>query len=210
MSSAVKNIIFVNSINAIDSRVQQAGINKVDIIEFPNGANVTFQTKCAMQKAARGIVKVNMGRVVILPFKKQGSSIIYGMLRNTGGSDNPIEGQGLEANILEDLEADSPRDTPDVIALNLGRDLRSQMRHAISSLDARKNHIPAGSTKTIADYDAQIGLLWGILDSQVLMTYEATVAAVDPIFEEIRDPEYGVADLFQYEIEAGATGRSMF
>lgn len=212
MSSAVKNIIYVNSLSSISTRIQQAGINKIDIIEFDDGANVTFQSKCAMQKAARGIVKVNMGRVVILPFKKTSDSVVYNLAQafGAGGDGDPIDSQGQEDNILSDLEADSPPDTPAESAVNLGRDLREYMRRAISSLDSRKLHPPVGSSKTTSDYEEQIGLLWGILDSDVLMTYDATVAALQPIIDEISTPEYGVSDLFEYEIQAGATTRSIF
>ena len=79
------------------------------------------------------------------------------------------------------------------------------MRRAISALDSRKLHPPAGSDKVQSDYETQIGNLWAILDSTALLTYDATIAAVSPIFEEIQKPEYGVSNLFEYEIQAGAT-----
>ena len=200
----VRNVIYLNGAAQNEIRSFVDSWCKFDMIEFPAGANVTFSTRMDVQKGGRNDIRVRSGRLLILPFAKKENSVIFD-LEGFGG-----DFRGAEEDLQEILDFYSPPLTPAEESVQLGRDLREQMRHAISALDSRKLHPPIGSSKTQADYEQQIGLLWGILDSNVLLTYEATVAAVEPIFEEIRDPEYGVADLFQFEIENGAVSRSLF
>ena len=202
IGSVQKSIVAINDANALATREHRRTFQKTDMIQFSEGATVVFENTMTVQKGGRARIQCRAGRVTVIPF-----TIATGSLPQ---SVNTFSEEENDQAWLDYVNATSPPLTPAEDAIDLGRSLRDRMRRAISALDSRKLHAPVGSPKTQADYEEQIGLLWSLLDAENLLSYDATAAALEPIFEEISKPEYGVADLFQYEIEAGASTRRLF
>ena len=76
------------------------------------------------------------------------------------------------------------------------------------SLESRKAYPPAGGA-TEAEFNAQIQAGWELADNSTLQTLDEFKAALDVYYTEISKEKYGVAILFQFELEAGNTLRGL-
>ena len=195
-----------NTESVILNRKFHTHFSKYDVIEFSEGATVTFTARMDVLKAGRASVKVGAGRLLVMPYYDDGNSVTP----VTFGGDESGPGFYWSDATLGDLYDDvSPEYTPADRARELGRDDREFIRRYISALESRKNNIPSSSSATVADYDSLISQFWAVLDNPTLTTHDVFNAALDPVVTEANDPKYGVSDLFAFETAAGATGREL-
>jgi polyhydroxyalkanoate synthesis regulator protein len=110
---------------------------------------------------------------------------------------------------LSDIYDDfSPVETPAESAKTSGDEYRDVLRRIVVSLESRKSYPPAGGA-TVAEFDAQIGAAWSLVDNSTLQTFDEFKAAYEVYYTEIIKDKYGIAFLFQFETEAGNTVRGL-
>jgi hypothetical protein len=178
---------------------------KADVINFPNNAVVTFSPRVDILKGGRGEFTTSAGRLIILPFYSDTPDAfnIPDVFSDDAGFYYTTEDD------LNDIYDEiTPPETLAEGANALGTEYRDLLRRIIVSLESRKAYPPAGGA-TEAEFNAQIQAAWALVDNSTLQTKEEFESALDVYYTEITKEKYGIAVLFQFELEAGNTSRGL-
>lgn len=192
-----------NSESVVDNYRSTKSFNKFDLINFANNAVLTIEPRVDILKGGRGEFTTSAGRFVILPFYSDSPSDFS---VNTFGTDAGFYYTEDELNAIYDQI--SLPETPAEAAYTSGKEYRDLLRRIIVSLESRKLYPPAGGA-TEAEFNAQIQAGWQLIDNSTLQTEEEFRAALEVYYTEVTKEKYGIAVLFQFEIEAGNTLRGL-
>jgi hypothetical protein len=192
-----------NEQSVVDNYRSTKSFNKFDLINFANNAVLTIEPRVDILKGGRGEFTTSAGRFVIIPFYSD-SPTDFSV--DTFGTDAGFYYSEDELNDIYDLI--SLPETPAESANISGREYRDLLRRIIVSLESRKAYPPVGGA-TEAEFNAQIQAAWALADNSTLQTEDEFRAALEVFYTEITKEKYGVAILFQFEIEAGNTLRGL-
>jgi hypothetical protein len=188
----------------VERHVNTQKFNKCDLINFANNAVLKLKPRVDVLKGGRGRFNCSAGRVLIFPFYSASPSDFT--LPDIGGDDGFYFSSEDDLNAIYDEI--SPAETPAESAFNAGTEYRDILRRIIVSLESRKSYPPAGGA-TEAEFDSQIQAAWELADNSTLQTIDEFKAAFLVYYTEVTKEKYGIAVLFQFEIEAGNTLRGL-
>ena len=184
--------------SVVDNYRSTKSFNKFDLINFPNNAVLTIEPQVDILKGGRGEFTTNAGRVLIFPFYSD-SPTDYSTLDFNSNADFYFTDESDLNDIYDQISAP---ETPAETANTAGNEYRDLLRRIIVSLESRKAYPPAGGA-TEAEFNAQIQAAWELADNSTLQTLDEFKAALDVYYTEISKEKYGIAILFQFELEAG-------
>lgn len=193
-----------NTPSMIENYAVTKSFDKYDLITFSTSQPVlTIEPQLDVLKGGRGKFKAGAGRVIIYPFYTDNPTD-FSIPGDISGFDSSADDAELDA-IYEQI---SPDLNPAEIENINGNEYRDLLRRIVVSLESRKTYPPAGGASE-AEFNAQIQAGWELVDNATLQTFEEFTSAFEVYYTEVTKEKYGIAILFQFEIEAGATTRSV-